>query len=56
MHKKEVAKVIFDGNKDRLGLKDKINDKNRERDKAFLEAKISEIKEDETKEQKDKNY
>ena len=39
LHKKEVAKQIYDGNLERLGLKSYMQEKNREKDKMFLDQK-----------------
>lgn len=39
LHKKEVAKQIYDGNLERLGLKSYMQEKNREKDKMFSEQK-----------------
>ena len=41
-HKKEVAKQVYDGNLDRLGMRQSMKDKNSEKDKLFLEQKLRE--------------
>ena len=36
-HKRDVAKQIFDGNLDRLGMKQAMKDRTQEKDRMFLE-------------------
>ena len=41
-HKKEIAKQVYDGNLDRLGMRKSMKDVNSEKDKIFLEQKLRE--------------
>jgi len=42
MHRKDIKKQIFDGNLERLGLKSYMQEKNKEKDRMFLDQKLRE--------------
>ncbi|CDW79439.1 UNKNOWN [Stylonychia lemnae] len=42
MHRKDVKKQIYDGNLERLGLKNMMLEKNKEKDRMFLDQKLRE--------------